>query len=374
VEASPTTAILIACKNGERTIGETVRRAAAQADVYVVSDGSDDRTAEVAAAAGAAVIERAASGGKPAALRAGTRVFDLARRYRFIGVVDDDTLLAPDYVDSVVAAMDADDRIAAASGRIDSLWDNAHRWNPYIAMRAFTYWSYQVTIKRGQNALHVVNVICGANTIFRADVFDAVIERDVPYAIDDMFWVAEIIRLQLGRVQYVHGARSWTIDPHTFHDWYRQTVRWSWAQFQSIRGHHLLRPVVRDARRRGGWRVSGFGLAYLALVLDWLPYALEPLLFVPVVLLLGTMIDPVWLLVYIAVTTIGWIGVGAAALRKPQLVLLAPAVIALDLVYRVTMLHALAKAVVRPQVDTCRWDSPPRFELASDSTTARRTP
>jgi len=373
VEAGHRTAILIACKNGERTIGETVRRAASQADVYVVSDGSDDRTAEVAAAAGAAVVERVASGGKPAALRAGTRTFDLARRYRFIGVVDDDTLLAPDYVETVVTRMEADDRIAAASGRIDSLWDDAHRWNPYIAMRAFTYWSYQVTIKRGQNALRVVNVICGANTIFRAGVFQELIERDVPYAIDDMFWVAEIMRLQLGRVQYVHGARSWTIDPHTFRDWYRQTVRWSWAQFQSIRGHHLLRPIVRNAHG-GGWRFSGFGLAYLALVLDWLPYALEPLLVVPMVLLLGTVIDPVWLLVYTAVTTIGWIGVGAVALRKPQLVLLAPAVIALDLAYRVTMLHALAKAVVRPRVDTCRWDSPPRFELASDSATARRTP
>jgi cellulose synthase/poly-beta-1,6-N-acetylglucosamine synthase-like glycosyltransferase len=35
-------AVLIACKNGEATIGNAVRSAADQADVYVVSDGSTD--------------------------------------------------------------------------------------------------------------------------------------------------------------------------------------------------------------------------------------------------------------------------------------------------------------------------------------------
>lgn len=352
------TAILISSKNGEKTIAETVRRAASQADVYVVSDGSTDRTAEVAAQAGARVLERAESGGKPAALRTATRTFALADRYRFIGVVDDDTLLAPDYVERVVARMRPGD--AVASGRIDSLWDHDRRWNAYIAMRAFMYWSYQVTIKRGQNALGVVNVICGANSIFRAPIFAQLIEEDVPYAIDDMFWVGEIVRLRLGRIRYVHDAHSWTIDPHTFRDWYRQTVRWSWAQFQSIHGHHLLAPVRRDEHRR--WRVSGFDLAYLALVLDWIPYALEPLLAVPLFFLLSAWVDPMWIGVWLVAWSFGWIGVAALALRRWRLLALAPVLIVLDLVYRATMLHAFAKTVRRPRVETCRWDSPPRFE------------
>jgi cellulose synthase/poly-beta-1,6-N-acetylglucosamine synthase-like glycosyltransferase len=363
------TAILISSKNGEKTIAETVRRAAAQADVYVVSDGSTDRTVDVARAAGARVLARATSGGKPDALRAGARVFRLQARYRFIGVVDDDTLLAPDYVAGVTSRMTEKD--AAASGRIDSLWDDAHRWNPYIAMRAFMYWSYQVTIKRGQNALGVVNVICGANSIFRADVFARLIEEEVPYAIDDMFWVGEIVRQRLGRIRYVHSARSWTIDPHTFHDWYRQTVRWSWAQFQSIYGHRLLAPVVRDDRRRSGWRLSGFNLAYLALVLDWIPYALEPLLVIPVLLLLSAWIDPMWLGIWLGGVTMAWIVVAAAALHRWRLILLAPALILLDLVYRGTMLHAFVKTVRAPRVETCRWDSPPRFELQADEGTVR---
>ena len=126
------------------------------------------------------------------------------------------------------------------------------------------YWSYQTTIKRGQNALRVVNVICGANTAFRADVFKQLIDEDAPYAIDDMYWLAEIVRQRLGRVAFVHDARSWTIDPHRLGDWYRQTVRWSWGQFQSVRGHRLGVPIQRDDRRRIGWGLSWFDVAYLA--------------------------------------------------------------------------------------------------------------
>jgi biofilm PGA synthesis N-glycosyltransferase PgaC len=363
-----TTAVLIACKNGEQTIADTVRSAASQADVFVVSDGSTDRTVEVARAAGAQVFVRVTSGGKPVALRAAEEHFELSWRYRYVAILDDDTTIEPRYVEKLVAKLDADPELAAASGRIDSLWDHTRRWNPVIAMRAFMYWSYQVTIKRGQNALKVVNVICGANTIFRARVFAELIERDVPYAIDDMFWLAEIVRGKLGRVAYVHAARSWTIDPHTFRDWYRQTVRWSWAQFQSIRGHRLGRPLERQRGRRLGLRVSWFDVAYLALLIDWAPYMLEPLLFVPAAYLLHDWIDPIWFLVWYLGTSFVWMGIAAAALRKPRLLVHAPVLLVLDLVYRFAMLHALVKAIRQPR-SVAKWDSPERFTAESRQAT-----
>jgi poly-beta-1,6-N-acetyl-D-glucosamine synthase len=354
------TAVLIACKNGEATIGATVRSAVGQGDVFVISDGSTDRTVEEALAAGATVLSRATSGGKPDALRSASSRLSLSTSYRYVAVLDDDTIIADDYIGLLTRAMDRDYRIVVANGRIDSLWNYEQRWNPYIAMRAFTYWSYQATIKRGQNALRAVNVICGANCVFRAPVFGDLVQQDATYAVDDMYWLAEIVRRQLGRVAYVHGARSWTIDPHTFRGWYRQTIRWSWGQFQSIRGHRLGMPIRRDRRRLLGWRFSWFDLAYLALLLDWLPYMLEPLAFVPVAYFLSPWIDPLWFLGAYLATSGLWIAVGALALRKPRLFLLAPALLVLDLVYRATMLHALAKAIVQPHIDVCRWDSPER--------------
>ena len=311
-------AVLIACKNGEATIGNAVRSAVGQADVFVVSDGSTDGTVREAQLAGARVLIRRTSAGKPAALRAGNAHFELARRYEYVAVLDDDTVLAAHYMERVLAKIDGDEDVAAASGRIDSIWDHAHRWNPLIA-------------------------------------------HDAPYAIDDMYWLAEIARKRMGRVAYVHDARSWTIDPHRLGDWYRQTLRWCWGQFQSIRGHRLGIPVRRGGAL--GVRFSWFDAAYLLLLVDWLAYALEPVLIVPVAYWFKGWIDPIWFPILYVATSGAWIAVAAAALRKPRLVLLIPAILALDLVYRVAMLHAVAKTALWPRIETCRWDSPARFEL-----------
>jgi hypothetical protein len=106
------------------------------------------------------------------------------------------------------------------------------------------------TIKRGQNALRVVNVICGANSVFRARVFEQLISRDAPYAIDDMYWLAEVVRQRLGRIEYVHGARSWTIDPHRFGDWYS-------ADRPLVGGPVPVRPRA-SARSPGAAREAAF--------------------------------------------------------------------------------------------------------------------
>jgi len=370
---SHATAVLIACKNGEGTLGQTVASAACQADVYLVSDGSTDATADVALAAGARrVLVNRTSRGKPKALEAAMRRYALAKRYRYVAVLDDDTTIAGDYIALLEAKLDSDARIVAASGRIDSLWDHARRWNPFVAMRAFMYWSYQATIKRGQDTLRVVNVICGANTVFRAGLFAELISVEVPYAIDDMFWMAEIARRRLGRVAYVHQARSWTIDPHTFRDWYRQTVRWSWAQFQSIRGHRLAVPLRREPGRRLGVRFSWFDFAYLLLLADWLGYAVEPLLVAPAMILLSAWFDPLWIVVFYLGGSYAWFAVAAAALRKPRLLVLAPALLGLDLVYRATMLHAVAKTIAQPR-SVAVWESPKRFVLMTAAAPERRT-
>jgi hypothetical protein len=83
----------------------------------------------------------------------------------------------------------------------------------------------------------------------------------------------------------------------------------------------------------------------------------------PLAYFLRGWIDPLWFLVYYLAASLGWIAVGALALRKPRLLLLAPAIMVLDIVYRFAMLHALVKTIRFPRVETCAWDSPARFEL-----------
>ncbi len=358
------TAVLIACKNGEATIANAVSSAALQADVYVVSDGSDDQTAERAREAGASVLARETSGGKPAALRAGASEFSLAERYDYIAVLDDDTALDPTYVERTTRGMDTDPRIAATSGRIDSVWNHQRRWNIPIAMRAFMYWSYQVTIKRGQNALRVVNVICGANTVFRSSVFKELIDEDAPYAIDDMYWLAEIMRRRLGRIAYVHTARSWTMDPHTL-------LAIGTSKRSAGHGDSSSRSVdTASAGRSAGRAVGASAFASRgstrrtsACCSTGCPTCSSRSRCRSSPTSSAAGIDPLWFLVFFLAGSFAWICVAAIALRKPRLVVLAPALIVLDLIYRVAMMHALVKAILVPKIDVCRWDSPERFEL-----------
>jgi hypothetical protein len=133
-------------------------------------------------------------------------------------------------------------------------------------------------------------------------------------------------------------------------------------------------PVRADGGNRLRVRFSWFDLAYLALLVDWLPYMLEPLLVVPFA-------HSSWadgstrcgLPRSTSVRAFVWITIAACVLRKPRLILLAPAVLALDLVYRVTMLHATVKAILQPRVTHCSWDSPTRFDTKTSPHKLRMT-
>lgn len=94
-----TVAFLIATKNGAATVAETIRSAESQGPVYVVSDGSDDDTVAVAEAAGAQVLHLETNVGKPSALRTAIDTFGLTRRYEAIAILDDDTVVDPDFLE-----------------------------------------------------------------------------------------------------------------------------------------------------------------------------------------------------------------------------------------------------------------------------------
>ncbi len=100
-----TACILIASKDGEATIGHAIEHCRGQADVYVVSDGSTDRTVAEAKRCGATVMALADNVGKPNALRMAYDGFRLGRRYDAILVLDDDTRLAPDFIDEAMTLM-----------------------------------------------------------------------------------------------------------------------------------------------------------------------------------------------------------------------------------------------------------------------------
>jgi cellulose synthase/poly-beta-1,6-N-acetylglucosamine synthase-like glycosyltransferase len=349
----PAFAFVIATLNGASTISATVAACARQADTFVVSDGSTDDTVGTARAAGAtAAVQLESNVGKPAAIYQLVQRLRLLDRYDLVCIVDDDTIIDDNFVAETTAAFKPG--VAVVCAKTASDWTRAQRWNPVVAGRAFGYWKYQAFIRRGQSALGVMNCISGSNSVYTSAFLGDVLRPDTPYVVDDTYWVLEAHRRQLGRVVYCPTTAARIQEPTTIRSWYRQNLRWLWGTFQGIIGHKV------------GRRATRFDVAYVGLMFDWLLYTL----ITPAILaflLVANRHDPARLahigLLYVAGYAT-WSAVGAIALRKWRLLVLAPALLVLDWVARVNLLHAAVKAIRQPTSE-CRWESPARYAVAA---------
>ena len=131
--------------------------------MFVVSDGSTDATANVARTAGAEVLELDENVGKPAAIARAFAHFDIESRFETAAVIDDDTRIEPGFIRHALRSMRAG--VAIVVGKTVSDWTHQVRWNPWVAARAFSYWKYQLFIRRGQSALNVMTCISGSNSL-----------------------------------------------------------------------------------------------------------------------------------------------------------------------------------------------------------------
>lgn len=338
--------VLIATKDGESTIADTIRSVAGQADVYVVSDGSTDATARVALDAGARVFALAKNVGKPAAIYRAIKALQLTKAYDLLAILDDDTIVAPNFIEEARKSMKPG--VAIVVGRTITRWGDDRPWNVWLGCRAYAYWRYQLTIRRAQSAFNVLNCISGSNSVYRSELLDQVLVERTPYIVDDTYWTLETHRRKLGRIVYAPRAHAFVQDPTTFGAWYKQNLRWMWGTFQGIWGH------------RCGRTASRFDFAYLLLMLDWFFYVLGGPLVLGLVLA-GIWWNPLWLLIGTWLGYFVWTIPAAIAIKKWRLVFMTPAFIAIDWLYRLVFLHAFLKTIRRPSVQSCRWESPPRY-------------
>jgi poly-beta-1,6-N-acetyl-D-glucosamine synthase len=345
-------AVLIASKDGAGTIAATVRSAVYQADVYVVSDGSSDDTAAVARAAGATVLHLETNVGKPAAIYKAAYEFGLLDRYAHISILDDDTVIAPDFVEECLSMFADDPRNAIVVGKTITNWTDEQRWNPWVAARAYSYWRYQVTIRPGQDVFNALNCISGSNSMYTAELLREVLVEQTPYIVDDTYWVLETHRRKLGRVRYAPDAEAYIQDPTNQREWYKQNLRWLWGTVQGIIGHRV--------GRRGSW----FDLWYMSLIADWVLYVVAWPAFLLWLVMSGT-VSPLLLVLGISGGYLIWTTAAAASLGRWHLVLFTPFIIYFDWLYRVNFVHATIKAFRQPTVESCRWDSPVRYEQSA---------
>ncbi|RQN02269.1 glycosyltransferase family 2 protein [Aeromicrobium camelliae] len=237
-------AVLMAAHNEEAVIDATlaaVEELVPASQVFVVSDASNDRTAELVRAHGANVLDLHPGRGKAGALVAGLDHFGLTRRFGVIMILDADTVPAPDYLTTGLPLFD-DPSVAAVAGRASTRWSSSRGWmsRVLIAHRERVYVLFQTLLKYGQAAprANAVAIVPGFASMYRADVLERLDIAAPGLAIEDYNMTFEIHAKELGRVAFEpSAARAMTQDPDTIGDYVRQVGRWNLGFWQTLRRH-----------------------------------------------------------------------------------------------------------------------------------------
>ena len=240
-------AVLIAAHNEELVIAETIASATSlvpAANVFVVSDGSSDRTADIVRAAGAQVLELNPNRGKAGALAAGIEHFDLCERFEVVVLLDADTHLAPDYLTTGLAQM-SEPGVVAVAGRATTIStpDQLTRFGRLlVAYRERVYVAVQYLVKYGQAArwADAVTIVPGFASMYRTAALKQIDVNTPGLVIEDFNMTFEVHAKKLGRIAFhPRAAIAYTQDPDNFHDYVKQIRRWALGFWQTLRRHRL---------------------------------------------------------------------------------------------------------------------------------------
>jgi len=236
-------AVLIPAHNEAAVLAaslESIMKLVPRRNVYVVSDGSTDGTAELARNSGAQVHETERNVGKAGALREGIGHFKLIDRYPVVLLLDADTRIQAEYFAEALPLFDEPDVVAVA-GCVRTARDRrlSVTGNVLVGHRQRIYAIGQRMLKFGQTYLraNATHIVPGFASMYRTEVLQFM-DLDPPgLVIEDYNMTFEIYQKRLGKVAFTLSAVAETQDPVAFRDYVRQTRRWAVGLWQTVRRH-----------------------------------------------------------------------------------------------------------------------------------------
>ncbi|OGG44090.1 hypothetical protein A2841_01195 [Candidatus Kaiserbacteria bacterium RIFCSPHIGHO2_01_FULL_48_10] len=236
--------------NEEAVIAQTIEpllEILPKEQIFVISDGSKDKTAEIAKSYGVNVVEFLAGHGKAGALEKGITHFQLTKRFRAILFVDADTWIPKNFLERALPHFD-NFKIAAVAGYARTAWEPKKNnfWNMFfIAHRERVYTIIQLFFKFGQTSrwLNVASIIPGFASIYRTDVLEKIDVNPPGLVIEDYNMTFEVHHKKLGLIAHHPSISAYTQDPNTFKDYFRQVKRWNLGFWQTIRRHGIWASV-----------------------------------------------------------------------------------------------------------------------------------
>ena len=338
--------VLIAAKNEgiaiQSTIDSVVSAGVDKNDVYLVSDGSTDDTAELGRARGIQVLELLVNGGKSLAIAKGIRHFHLAS-YDLLALADADTTFEGGYFAAMARAFEKFPNAAIACGKVKSRPKN---W--LTAWRALQYAVGHWLIKEGQHALGTINVAAGCCSVFRMSLFDQIWESR-PSIVEDM--MATLRAHDLGYdVIYVRDAVVVTADPQDLlRSYSRQLTRWNGGAWSCTRQLKMWGSTRRIALETQLVMSEGFVVSVLLLMLPIWFY------FFPKTVMTWLTIDGGFMLLSATVVSFRH--------KRWDILLYMPTYFALRFVDSYLFLKGFHEAFFGPKSEKLSWQSSARYKL-----------
>ena len=236
-------ALLIPGHNEELVIRSTIWSALQagqdKRDIFVVSDASTDATAAIAREMlGDAQVLEVERSGKAGAVRKAIDHFGIIGAYTWMHVADADSVFDPNYFTVLQTKLDAKS-YAAASGYVQSLPGD------FVSLfRVYEYTWANTVVRRIQAKLGIITVIPGPTSLLRTDIINQ-LDFETGSLTEDFDITLQIHRKQLGKIQFIPGAKTYTQDPRTLGDFLDQIRRWYRGFFQGLRSYGIGRSFTR---------------------------------------------------------------------------------------------------------------------------------
>ncbi len=233
-----TLAVVVPAYNEEVVIKSSLKsltKVINKKNIYVVSDGSKDKTSIIAKQIVPNVLSLRKNRGKAGALDMLLNKYKLCDRYEYIFFFDADTQITKDFVKEIEKVIKAR-RPSLVVGTVTS-----SKKGLISAYRVFEYGFSHMFFKKAQDIIGTIVVAPGCASIYRADVLKK-LDFSRRTLTEDLDLTMQIHSKRLGNIVYCPKAKVITQDPDTFSDYWNQINRWNTGFWQNYFIHRLYIP------------------------------------------------------------------------------------------------------------------------------------
>lgn len=231
-------AILIPAHNEETVIADTIKsclKVVTKQDIYIVDDGSTDKTAQISKKYVPHVLSLKPNQGKAEASNTAIAHFKLATRYEYLLPMDADTQVSQHFLEQTLPPLDRDKKqqIACVVGKVIGLKHNF--------LTTYRIWEYEISqlIHKNAQAKENAIIVCpGCATVYRASIFQQ-IKIPTGTLTEDMDLTFLIHRQNLGRIVFREKAVVITQDPQDIRNYVKQIDRWYTGFWQCVSKHNI---------------------------------------------------------------------------------------------------------------------------------------